>query len=53
MAEGNEIGKAICRVLVEIAERERKKAIRNGDYKGALAVTIFEGFFKEAELSFS
>jgi len=53
VTEGNEVGKALCRVLAEIAEREKKKAIQNDNYGGALVATIFEGFFKEAERSFS
>jgi len=53
IAESNEISKAICRVLAEIAESEKKKAIQNDDYGNALVATIFEGIFKEAELSFS
>jgi len=53
MTENKEIGKAICRVLVEIAQREKKKAIQNDEYGDALVATIFEGLFKQAELSFS
>jgi len=53
MTESNEIGKAICRVLAEIAQREKKIAIQNDEYGDALVATIFEGFFKQAELSFS
>ena len=53
IAESNEFGKAICRVLAEIAEREKKKAIQNDDYEDALVATLFKGLFQEAELSFS
>lgn len=53
MTESDEIGKALCRLLAEIAEREKKKAVQNDDYGGALVATIFEGFFKEAERSFN
>lgn len=53
MTEGDEIGKALCRVIAEIAERKKKKAIQNDDYGSALVATIFEGFFKEAERSFN
>lgn len=53
MTEGDEIGKALWRVLAEIAEREKKKAIQNDDYEGALIATIFQGFFKEVERSLS
>lgn len=52
MTEGDEIGRALCRVLAEIAEREKKKAIQNDNYGDALVATIFEGFFREAERSF-
>lgn len=52
MSDGNEIGKAICSVLAEIAEREKKKAILHDNYGDALVATIFKGLFKEAELSF-
>lgn len=52
MTEGSEIGKAICRVLAEIAEREKKKAIQNDEYGDALVATILKSLFKEAELSF-
>ena len=53
MAEGSEIGKAICSVLAKIAAREKTKAIQNDDYEDALVATIFEGLFRQAELSFS
>ena len=46
-----ELNKALCRLLREIAERERKKAISSDDYGTALVATIFEGIFKEAELA--
>ena len=49
MAEGSEIGKAIYEVLVEIAEREKKEALQNGDYEDALIATIFKGLLKKAE----
>lgn len=51
MTNQEEISKALCRAFVEIAEREKKKAIQNDDYGGALVVSIFEGLFKEAEKS--
>lgn len=53
MTDGNEVGKAFCRVLAEIAEREKKKAIQNDDYGSALIATMLESFFKEAERSFN
>jgi hypothetical protein len=35
--------------LIEIAKREKQKAISVDDYGTALVATIFEGIFKEAE----
>jgi len=32
----------ICKVLAEIAEKERKKAIKNDNYGDALVASIFE-----------
>ncbi|HUW47118.1 MAG TPA: hypothetical protein VMW36_00005 [Patescibacteria group bacterium] len=51
--ENTELNKALCRLLVEIAEREKKKAIDSDDYGTALVATIFEGIFKEAEITVS
>jgi len=48
----DEIGKALCKVLAEIAEREKKKAVEIDDYGQALVAALFEGFFKEAMHSF-
>jgi len=53
MVESDEIGKALCRILAEIAEREKQKAVQSDNYAGALTAAFFEGFFKEAENSFS
>ena len=53
MTEGSQISKALCRVLAEIAEREKKKAIQEYDYGDALVASIFEGIFREAEHSFN
>jgi hypothetical protein len=47
--ENKQFNKAICRLLVQIAEREKKKAIISDDYGIALVAAIFEGAFKEAE----
>lgn len=52
MSSENEIEKALCRVLAEIAEREKKKAIQVGDYGDALIAGFMEGLFREAETSF-
>jgi len=48
----NEIEKALCRVLAEIAEREKKKAIQVDNYGNALIAGFMEGLFREAEKSF-
>ncbi len=53
LEKSDEISKALCRVLAEIAEREKKKAIQNDEYGNALVATIFEGLFREAERSFN
>ena len=47
----NEVGKALCRLFVEIAKREKGKAIKMDDYATAFIAAILEGIFKEAELS--
>ena len=47
----NELNKALCRLLIEVAEREKKKAISSDDYGAALVATIIEGIFKEAEIA--
>lgn len=52
MNSENEIGKAICRTLVEIAQREKKKAIQKEDYENALIASFIEGLFGQAERSF-
>ena len=48
-----ELNKALCKLLIEIAEREKKKAISSDNYGTALVATIFEGMFKEAEVAIS
>lgn len=52
MSDENEIKKALCRTLAEIAEREKKKAIQDGNYLDALIAGFADGFFKKAEKSF-
>jgi len=52
MSGENEIEKALCRVLAEIAEREKKKAIQNDNYGNALIAGFVEGLFREEEKSF-
>jgi hypothetical protein len=46
-----ELNKALCRLLIEIAKREKKEAISSDDYGTALVAAIFEGIFKEAEVA--
>jgi hypothetical protein len=53
MSGGDEIGRAFCRFLAEIAEREKAKAIQKSDYSTALVATVLEGLFREAEHTFT
>lgn len=46
-----EITRMIYRTLIEISEREKKKAIQGDDYSTALIATVFEALFREAEKS--
>ena len=48
MTEGNEINKSLCKLLAQIADREKKKAIQEDDYGSAFIAAIFEGLFREA-----
>ncbi len=52
MTVENEIKKAFCKTLAEIAEKEKKKAIQNNEYIDAIFAGFVEGFFKQAERSF-
>lgn len=52
MSGENEIKKALCKTLAEIAEKEKRKAIQNGEYMDAICAGFAEGFFKQAERSF-
>ena len=49
--ENRELNKVVCRLLREIAEREKKKAISADDYETAFVVAILEGILREAEPS--
>ena len=51
MTNGDEFSKALLKLLVEIAEREKKKAVQNDDYGRALAITVVKEIFAEAERS--
>jgi hypothetical protein len=48
----NEIKKALCKSLAEIAGKETKKAIQKGEYMDAIFAGFVEGFFRQAERSF-
>jgi hypothetical protein len=48
----NEVKKALCKTLAEIAEKKKKKAIQKGEYIDALFAGFVEGFFRQAERSF-
>ena len=49
--EKRELNEAVCKVFIEIAEREKKKAISSDDYGTAFVATILEGILKEVDLS--
>ena len=51
MTKGDEVRKALCKVLAEIAEREKEKSIRCENYEDALVAGFLLGLFKEAERS--
>jgi len=51
LVENKELEKAIIGVFVEIAQREREKAIKSNDYATAFVVAIIEGMLREAEHS--
>ena len=43
----NELSKAICRLIVAIATKEKNKSVSAGDYGTAIAATIVEGIFNQ------
>lgn len=49
--ENRELSKVVCKLIREIAEREKKKSTSSDDYGTAFVAAIFEGIFKEAESS--
>ena len=49
--ENRELSKVVYRLIREIAEREKKKAISSDDYGTAFVAAIFEGIFEEVEAS--
>ena len=50
MTESKEVLKNLYALFQEIAEREKKKAIKANDYGAAFISAILEGMFKEALL---
>jgi len=50
--ENRELSEAVCRLFREIAEREKKKAIRLDDYATAFVCAILEGILREALMHF-
>ena len=49
--ENVELNKALCRLLTEIAEKEKKKAVALSDYGTAFVAALFEALFRKAELN--
>lgn len=47
----NEVAKALLRLLAEIANKERRKAVESEEYLEAFIASVLEGYFKEAEKS--
>lgn len=52
MSNENEIKKALCKTLVEIAGKEKRKAVQNGEYVDAFMASFAEALFRQAERSF-
>lgn len=46
--ENNELPKAICKLIADIATREKNESVSIGDYGTALVATIIEGIFTQA-----
>jgi len=46
-----EFDKILCKLIIDIAEGEKKKAIGADDYGIAFIAAIIEGIFKEAKHS--
>jgi hypothetical protein len=51
MSVNNEITKGVLELLVEIANREKKKAITRDDYFDAFLAQVLESWFKDARKS--
>jgi len=48
VTDGNKILKALCNLVAEISEREKKKAVQNDEYVDAAVLTVVREVFKEA-----
>ena len=51
MTTGDEMAKTLCKLLAQIAEREKVKSIQKDDYDDAFIAAVVEGLFREAENS--
>lgn len=51
MTNGEEINRGICKTLVEILERQKKKAIECDNYEDALILSFISGLIRETEKS--
>lgn len=51
MTNEDEVAKALLRLLAEIANKERRKAVESEEYFKAFIASVLEGYFKEAEKS--
>jgi hypothetical protein len=47
----NELRKALCKTLAEIAEKEKRKAVQKGEYMNAIFASFAETFLRQAERS--
>ena len=50
--ENRELNKTVYRLLREIAEKEKRRAITSDDYATAFVSAILEGILREVELSY-
>ena len=48
MTDGDEMLKALCNLVAEIAEREKTKAVQKDEYVDAAILTVVRQVFKEA-----
>jgi hypothetical protein len=47
MDREEKITRAVFGTISEISRMEKEKALKNNNYKGAIAACIFEGIFKQ------